>query len=65
LPAILVHIQIAEFFPTPQMQQRLKALLERSQAGSLTAAEQYESDEYEKIEHFVILLKTGNLQYLN
>lgn len=57
--------QIAAFGPTPVMQERLRLLLERNKAGELTIAEQNELDEYEKIEHLVILLKAGCLPYLS
>lgn len=57
--------QIAAFGPTLAMQERLRTLLERSKAGNLTPTEQAELDEYERIEHLVILLKAGNLSYLN
>ncbi len=53
--------QIAEFRPTPAMQERLKTLLERDQ---LTASEQIELDEYERIEHIVVMLKAGHLKNL-
>ncbi len=56
--------QIADFSPTPEMQERLRTLLERSKAGELTSLERLELDEYERIEHLVILLKAGNLQNL-
>lgn len=56
--------QIADFRPTPEMQERLQILLSRSHAGTLTPIEQTELDEYERIEHLIILLKSGNLRYL-
>jgi hypothetical protein len=56
--------QILDFRPTATMQERLKTLLIRSQSGELTAIEQQELDEYEKIEHLVIMLKAGSLPYL-
>ncbi|MBE9144068.1 hypothetical protein [Planktothrix mougeotii] len=56
--------QIAEFRPTPEMQSRLLILLNRRQGGDLTPAEQQELDEYERIEHLMILLKTGNSPFL-
>ena len=56
--------QIAAFSPTPEMQQRLRTLVERSQIGELTEKESLELDEYERIEHLVIMLKAGSLQYL-
>lgn len=56
--------QIADFKSTPQMQERLRTLLARSKAGGATPAEEAELDEYEKIEHLMILIKAGNLSYL-
>lgn len=46
------------------MQERLRTLIERSKAGELIPAERSELDEYEQIEHLVIMLKAGSLQYL-
>ncbi len=56
--------QIAAFGPTPEMQERLRTLLGRSKAGELTPAEQIELDEYERIEHLVIMIKAGSLPFL-
>ncbi len=56
--------QIAEFKPTPEMQERLRTLLGRSNAGELTSTELQELDEYERIEHLVVMIKAGNLSYL-
>jgi hypothetical protein len=56
--------QIAAFRPTPEMQTRLQTLLARSYSGELTPTEQRELDEYEQIEHLIVMLKTGNLPYL-
>lgn len=56
--------QIAEFQPTPEMQSRLRTLLVRSKAGELTPTELKELDEYERIEHLVVMIKAGNLPYL-
>lgn len=56
--------QILAFRPTSEMQQRLQTLLKRSKAGELTAIEQVELDEYERIEHLVVMLKAGNLANL-
>ncbi|MHC5932635.1 hypothetical protein [Nostoc sp.] len=53
--------QIAEFKPTPEMQERLRTLLTRSNAGELTPTELKELDEYERIEHLVVMIKAGNL----
>jgi hypothetical protein len=46
------------------MQQRLATLLERSHAGQLLPAEQAELDEFERIEHVLVLLKAGSLPHL-
>ncbi len=56
--------EIADFRPTPEMQERLCTLLGLSKAGKLSPTEQKELDEYEQIEHLVIMLKTGSLAYL-
>ena len=53
--------QISQFRPSPEMQSRLHTLLNRSQSGKLTPSEKQELDEYERIEHLIILLKMGNL----
>ena len=53
--------EIAAFRPTPEMQSRLSVLLARNQTGTLTDAEQAELDEFERIEHFVVMLKAGNV----
>lgn len=54
--------EIANFRPTPEMQTRLRLLLERSKAGDINEQELLELDEYERIEHLVIMLKAGNLK---
>lgn len=56
--------QISDFRPTLEMQDRLRTLLDRSQADQLTALEHLELDEFERIEHLIIMLKSGNLRYL-
>ena len=56
--------QIAAFGPTPEMQERLRTLLLRERSGELTTIERVELDEYEQIEHLVIMLKAGNLPNL-
>ena len=57
--------EIADFRPTTQMQERLRDLLDRSYGDRLTSAERHELDEYERIEHCVVMLKAGNLSYLS
>lgn len=56
--------QVAAFRPTPEMQARLETLLVRSRAGQLTPTEAAELDEYERIEHLIVMLKAGNLPHL-
>lgn len=56
--------EVASFRPTPEMQNRLRYLLTCSDDGTLTPEEAQELEEYERIEHLIILLKAGNLPYL-
>jgi len=56
--------QVATFHPTPEMQERLRYLLGQSSEEILTPEESQELDDYERIEHLLILLKAGNLPYL-
>lgn len=56
--------QVAAFRPTQEMQLRLETLLARSHAGQLTPTEATELDEYERIEHLIVMLKAGNLPHL-
>jgi len=55
--------QIADFRPTIAMQERLKTLLSRGATG-ITPSEEAELDEYERIEHVIVMIKAGNLSYL-
>ncbi|MBR8831602.1 MAG: hypothetical protein N5P05_003092 [Chroococcopsis gigantea SAG 12.99] len=57
--------EILAFGPSPDMSDRLKVLLSRNKAGELTPSEQQELDEYERIEHLIIMLKAGSLPYLS
>jgi len=56
---------IATFGPTAEMQERLLTLLNRSHTADLTTAEQAELDEYEQIEHLMVLIKSRNLRALS
>lgn len=56
--------EIVAFRPTPEMRARLTALLDRSHNGLLTPSEQAELDEFERIEHVLVLLKAGSLPHL-
>jgi len=55
---------VAAFGPTPEMAARLRALLERESGGEITPAEKAELDEYERLEHLMVLIKSGALQHL-
>jgi hypothetical protein len=56
--------EIASFAPTPEMIERQRTLLAREVANDLTPAEKAELDEYERLEHLMVMIKTGNLRYL-
>jgi hypothetical protein len=56
--------QVATFGPTPEMTDRLRMLLERESRGEITLAEKAELDEYERLEHLMVIIKSGNLQHL-
>jgi hypothetical protein len=47
------------------MIERLRTLLGREAGGEITtAAEKAELDEYERLEHLMVMIKSGNLQHL-
>lgn len=56
--------QVAAFGPTSEMVDRLRTLLGREASGEITPAERAELDEYERLEHLMIVIKSGNLQHL-
>lgn len=56
--------QLMEFRPTPEMKDRLDVLLDKSRSDTLTELERQELEEYERIEHIVIMLKGRALPYL-
>jgi hypothetical protein len=56
--------QIAAFGPAPEMTERLQTLLDRETTGEITALERAELDEYERLEHLIVLIKSNNLRYL-
>src|SRR5947209_9857046 len=56
--------QVASFGPTPEMVDRLRTLLERESKSQITPTEKAELDEYEKLEHLMVMIKSGNLQHL-
>ncbi|MBA3715495.1 MAG: hypothetical protein H0W76_24065 [Pyrinomonadaceae bacterium] len=56
--------EVATFGPTPEMTERLRTLMAREAAGDLTPTERAEFDEYERLEHLMVMIKAGNLRYL-
>lgn len=56
--------EILAFRPTPAMEQRLRQLVQREKDGEITDMERVELDEYERIEHFIVMLKSGHLNKL-
>src|SRR5215213_3577940 len=54
--------QLAAFGPTSEMVERLRTLLGRESDGEITPAERIELDEYERLEHLLVMIKSGNLQ---
>lgn len=56
--------EIAAFGPTSEMNERLRTLVERESLGDITPAEKAELDEYERLEHLIIMIKGGSLNYL-
>ena len=57
-------IEIAAFRPTAEMIERRRMLVAREHTGEITPAEKAELDEYDCLEHAVVMLKTGNLPNL-
>jgi hypothetical protein len=56
--------QIANFKPTIEMTERLRTLLALEKDNAITPAEKDELDEYERIEHLIVMIKSGNLPNL-
>jgi type VI protein secretion system component VasF len=56
--------EIAAFGPTSEMSERLRTLIERESSGDITPTEKAELDEYERLEHLMIMIKAGSLNYL-
>lgn len=57
--------EVANFRPTEEMQTRLRELVHKSHTGALSEMEAQELDEYERIEHLIVMLKLGNLPHLS
>src|SRR5690348_16280628 len=55
---------VSAFGPTPGMVARLRTLLGRESSGEITPAEKAELDEYERLEHLMVIIKSGALQHL-
>ena len=56
--------QVATFGPTPEMVDRLRKLAGRESSGEITPAEKAELDEYERLEHLIVMIKSGSLLHL-
>jgi hypothetical protein len=56
--------QVAAFGPTSEMIDRLRMLLGQESRGEITPAEKAELDEYERLEHLIVMIKSGALQHL-
>lgn len=56
--------QVVSFGPTPEMVDRLRTLLGRESEGVITPAEKAELNEYERLEHLMVMIKSGNLHHL-
>lgn len=56
--------QVASFTPTPEMIKRQRTLVDREADNTITPAEKAEPDEYEPLEHLMVMIKSGNLRYL-
>jgi hypothetical protein len=54
--------EISSFAPTPEMTERLRTLLTREADSNITPAEKAELDEYERLEHLMIMIKAGVLR---
>ena len=53
--------QLGSFRPTAEMQQRLRALVEKEQGAGLSEVERQELAEYERLEHLIVMLKADAL----
>jgi hypothetical protein len=57
--------QVVAFGPTREMVERLRTLRGRESSGEITSAERAELDEYERLEHLMVMIKSGALQHLS
>ena len=56
--------QILDFHPSQKLQQRISELLEKNREGTLTAEEQFELDEFSRMNHFISMVKIRASQKL-
>jgi hypothetical protein len=56
--------QVSAFGSTTEMIDRLRMLLERESIVEITPTERAEFDEYERLEHLMSIIKSGNHRHL-
>ena len=56
--------QVAAFGPMPKTVERLRTLPGREAGGETAPAEKAELDEYERLEHLMVMIKSGAPQHL-
>jgi len=56
---------VANFYPPPDAQQRLAALIEREKVGGLSAEEKAELDHFMELEHILRMAKARARQILS
>jgi len=56
--------QLVQFRPSPQAQARVRVLLDKNRAGTLTPEEDAELDQYAHVEHLMRLVKARARQRL-
>lgn len=55
---------ILEFRPSEQLQSRASSLLDKNRSGELTGDERHELDEFQRMNHFMTMLKARARQRL-
>lgn len=55
---------LVEYHPSPKVQERVRELLEKNRANSLTTSEQSELNQYESLDLFMTLVKARARQRL-
>jgi hypothetical protein len=55
--------EVRSFGPTPEMTDRLRTLLDREVNGDISISERAELDEYQRLEHLIIMIKSGSLRF--